>query len=241
MNQLSSVFTTDSEYQMKARVLLIEDDPAVMHLLKATIEYGGFDSAVASSAFEALSRLRDEQFEFVLLDLGLPDAEGGHLINEIRKTSNVPILVVSGDITERSKILALDAGADDFVEKPFLPGELLARIRAALRRGPDRGVSARSEPPFVAASNGHSSVSSLSFKHGSKEQKLLDRLQQDSESLVTSDEIITAVWGGDEGRSEKNVRVLVAMLRSKLKAQNSTLEIVNEHGRGYRLRDRAVH
>ena len=224
---------------MKSRVLLIEDDPAVRNILKATIDYGGFDSSEASSAFEALGRLRDQQFDSVLLDLGLPDAEGRRLINEIRKTSDVPILVVSGDGSERSKISALDAGADDFLEKPFLPGELLARIRAAIRRGPLGRTKTQPESGSPDSGNNRGFTTRRSVKPGSKEQGLLDYLLQSKGALVTNEDIIRAVWGSDDRRSEKNVRVLVAMLRRKLNAQLSTLEIVNEHGRGYRLRDRA--
>src|SRR4051812_9708680 len=109
---------------MNASVLLIEDDPAVLHMLQATVEYGGFTSGQASSASEALDRLAAHPFDSVLLDLGLPDVEGRHLIEEIRRHSDIPILVVSGRVDEQTRIEALDAGADDFVPKPFLPGEL---------------------------------------------------------------------------------------------------------------------
>ena len=229
----------DFANEMRARVLLIEDDPAVRNILKAAIDYGGFDSSEAGSAFEALGCLRDQQFDSVLLDLGLPDAEGGHLINEIRKTSDVPILVVSGDRSEQSKISALDAGADDFLEKPFLPGELLARIRAAMRRGAPGRAKVRAEPQSFRGGNGLGTARRAA-KHGSKEQKLLEYLLQSKGALVTNEDIISAIWHADDQRTERNVRVLVAMLRRELEAERSTLEIVNEHGRGYRLRDRAT-
>lgn len=223
--------------RLKPRVLLIEDEPAVLNVLKATIDYGGFESTEASTAFEALGLLRDQKFDSVLLDLGLPDAEGGHLIHEIRRSSDVPILVVSGDHSEKSKIAALDAGADDFVQKPFLPGELLARIRAALRRGQSERAANTPAHPAEVRTGGIGSSPRPTLKDGSKEKKLLDYFNKNRDLVATNDDIIEAVWSGDENRSEKNVRVLVTMLRRKLRAQHSPLDIINEHGRGYRLID----
>lgn len=217
---------------MNASVLLIEDDPAVLHMLQATVEYGGFTAEQASSASEALDRLSSQPFDSVLLDLGLPDVEGRQLIQEIRRRSDIPILVVSGRVDERTRVEALDAGADDFVPKPFLPGELLARIRAAMRRHDPAAEAARAEEPA-----GPSSFSThRTIRAGSMEEKLLTFLRIREGELVTSDEIINSVWGRDKSRTERNVRVLVAMLRRKLKAQMLPFEIINEHGRGYRLR-----
>jgi two-component system KDP operon response regulator KdpE len=220
---------------MNASVLLIEDDPAVLHMLQATVEFGGFSAEQASSASEALTRLESQPFDSVLLDLGLPDVEGRHLIQEIRRRSDIPILVVSGRADERTRIEALDAGADDFVPKPFLPGELLARIRAAMRR---HDPSAAPEPPApdeepVVPS---SFSTNRTIRDGSMAEKLLTFIRISEGELVTSDDIINGVWGRDKTRTERNVRVLVAMLRRKLKAQMLPFEIINEHGRGYRLR-----
>jgi two-component system KDP operon response regulator KdpE len=219
---------------MNASVLLIEDDPAVLHMLQATVEYGGCSAEQASSASEALDRLASQPFDSVLLDLGLPDVEGWQLIQEIRRRSDIPILVVSGRSDERTRVEALDAGADDFVPKPFLPGELLARIRAAIRRhDPNASETMRMEEPVSAPS---SFSTHRTIRPGSMEEKLLTFLRIREGQLVTSDEIISGVWGRDKSRTERNVRVLVAMLRRKLKAQMLPFEIINEHGRGYRLR-----
>jgi DNA-binding response OmpR family regulator len=220
-------------------ILLVEDDPAVLHMLQATMEYGGFDSELASSASEALAALERGKYDSILLDLKLPDADGDRLIQEIRHRSDAPILVVSGFSTERNKIEALDAGADDFIPKPFLPGELLARLRAALRRwspGENGGADTqhdrmRREPEFSTGFTTHRTV-----REGSMEDRLLTFLKAHHGVLVTSDQIVEAVWGRDKPRGEKNVRVLIATLRRKLKARGEPIEIVNEHGRGYRLR-----
>src|SRR5687768_3384990 len=119
---------------MSARILLVEDDPPLLTILQAAMSYGGFKSEAARSGAEAIEAFRNRRFDAVLVDLGLPDLDGTDLLHTLREISDVPILVVSGRDTERDKIDALDRGADDFIPKPFLPGELLARIRSALRR-----------------------------------------------------------------------------------------------------------
>jgi DNA-binding response OmpR family regulator len=113
---------------------VVEDDPALVHILSATLRFGGYESEAVSKGLDALSKLGGEPYAAVLLDLGLPDIGGTKLVKMVRALTSAPILIVSGDHDQDHKIAALDAGADDFVEKPFLPGELLARIRAVLRR-----------------------------------------------------------------------------------------------------------
>ncbi len=106
-----------------------------MHILKATLTYGGFRSEAVYNGLDAVGLLRRSVYGAILVDLKLPDVHGIHLVKMIREITDVPIIIVSGEDAQEHKIGALDAGADDFITKPFLPGELLARIRAALRRG----------------------------------------------------------------------------------------------------------
>lgn len=215
---------------MQSRILVIEDDPAVLHLLTATLDYGGYESDTAGTAVEALSRIGSDGHDAVLLDLGLPDLAGSRLIETIREDSDVPIIVVSGRDDEQTRIGALDAGADDFVPKPFLPGELLARIRAALRRSPAasriRTVGDKPPSPFNR---------SREIVPGSHEDKLYSFLKAHAGTTLSVSEIVAAVWGPDKLRDEQHVRVLVTGLRRKLKARGEPFEIVNERGRGYRL------
>lgn len=216
---------------MQSRILVVEDDPAVLHLLTATLDYGGYASDSAGTAVEALSRIGAEGHDAVLLDLGLPDLAGSRLIETIREDSDVPIIVVSGRDDEASRISALDAGADDFIPKPFLPGELLARIRAALRRAaspmrPQPAFGDRLTSPFNR---------SREIVPGSYEDKLYSVLKTNAGMTVSVGDIVAAVWGPDKPRDEQHVRVLVTGLRRKLKARGEPFEIVNERGRGYRL------
>ncbi len=216
-------------------LLLVEDDPATLHVLEATLDYGGFASDVATTALDALQRLNARAYDAVLLDLGLPDLDGSHLIKTLRTNSDIPIMVVSGRGTEQDKIASLDLGADDFIAKPFLPGELLARIRAVLRRrGPSMAVAANDiteedgEPTAAAAHDGDVRFARL-------EGNLFKLLENRGDDVVTYDEIIDAIWGRDKPRGQSHVRVLVGQLRRKLELQNSPYKIRSERGAGYRL------
>ena len=202
------------------QILLIEDEPAMLHLLEATMAYGGLKSDAAPSASEALIRLETNEYDAVLLDLGLPDADGARVIESIRNNSDVPILVVSGRGTERDKIAALDLGADDYIAKPFLPGELLARIRAALRRNP-----AKEEIP--------TRLPARRLRLSPLEKKLFALLEDRAGEVVTNDEITDALWGTTSASGISHLRVLVAHLRRKLKTHREPIEIANEWGSGY--------
>ncbi len=218
-------------------LLLVEDDPATLHVLEATLEYGGFASDVATTALDALQRLNGRSYDAVLLDLGLPDLDGSHLIKTLRTNSDIPIMVVSGRGTEQDKIASLDLGADDFIAKPFLPGELLARIRAVLRR---RG------PSIAAAANDLSEEDGSTLPVGADapdgdvhfarlEGNLFKLLEGRGDDVVTYEEIIDAIWGKDKPRGQSHVRVLIGQLRRKLEMQGSPYKIRSERGAGYRL------
>jgi DNA-binding response OmpR family regulator len=216
-------------------LLLVEDDPATLHVLEATLEYGGFASDVATTALDALQRLSDRSYDAVLLDLGLPDLDGSHLIKTLRTNSDVPIMVVSGRGTEHDKIASLDLGADDFIAKPFLPGELLARIRAVLRRrGPSLAMAANDIDDDDEAGPAPE-VPGEEVRFARLEGKLFNLLESRGDDVVSYDEIIAAIWGRDKPRGQSHVRVLVGQLRRKLELQNSPYKIRSERGAGYRL------
>jgi two-component system, OmpR family, KDP operon response regulator KdpE len=216
-------------------LLLVEDDPATLHVLEATLEYGGFGSDVATTALDALQRLSDRSYDAVLLDLGLPDLDGSHLIKTLRTNSDIPIMVVSGRGTEQDKIDSLDLGADDFIAKPFLPGELLARIRAVLRRRGPSMASAANDIHDDDATTPGPDVPEAEVRFARLEGKLFNLLEARGDDVVTYDEIIDAIWSKDKLRGQSHVRVLVGQLRRKLELQNSPYKIRSERGAGYRL------
>jgi two-component system, OmpR family, KDP operon response regulator KdpE len=219
-------------------ILLVEDDPSNLYMLQAAIEFEGFTTSQAESAAEALRKIESDPIDVVLLDLGLPDLAGSHLIERIRALSDVPLIVVSGRADEASKIAALDAGADDFVQKPFMHGELLARVRAILRRY-DRTRNARApeEPdcPVPALREQRKNRASP------MRDRLLDLLRSREGEIVPVPEIVAELWGTGGSAKERNLRVLVATVRTQLLAEQLPFEIINVHGRGYRLVPKGGH
>lgn len=228
---------------MGNRVLIIEDEPALLHVLEATLEYGGFESVIARTGRAAKEAFDANGIDAVLLDMGLPDLSGHDLLKELRQRSNLPIIVVSGLDTERDRITALDLGADDFVPKPFLPGELLARIRAALRRydapasGGITASAADVEKLEIDPLQPHVTVASEIIYLTAHEHKLLTILAGRMDRAVTVDEIILGIWGSVDPLHQGNLRVLIHKLREKIEANPKVPRfLLTVHGIGYRLR-----
>lgn len=224
MNQSASEASVEAVH-----VLIIEGDPAVSHVLQASLMFGGFTSEAFDSAWEALERLNTGRFSAMLLDVSSLDLDGVQLIKTIRSRYEIPIIVTSDRAFEDDVVTALDAGAEDFVAKPFRPRELLARVRAVLRRG--RSFNAEvTEPSERTGRQGFKE-----HKLSRQEIKLLDFLQSRSGEFATTEEIVQSVWGSGADRGNAHVRVLVATLRRKLKLAGDPNQILNQRGLGYRL------
>ena len=230
---------------MTARILVVEDDPALLTILEAAIAYGGFTSHPVRSGREAAELFQGGGFDAVLLDLGLPDFDGGELLKTLRQMSDVPIIVVSGRGTEQDKIEALDLGADDYVPKPFLPGELLARIRAALRRsaGGGRGgvadddrnpvrIGALTLDPFHQTA----AIDSREAALNDAEYKVLKTLASSHGEVVPRSELLGALYGDDIPTETKIVEVYISHIRKKLRELTHEELITNRRGRGWVLR-----
>ena len=237
---------------MSAHLLVVEDDPALLYMLEAAIAYGGYTSQSARSGHEAIAVFKNGRFNGILMDLGLPDFDGGELLKTLRTLSDLPILVVSGRGSEQDKIAALDNGADDFVPKPFLPGELLARIRAALRRHsqPDGSGAPQPVPSSDEEDRNPLEVGRLMLDPHSRtaklaggevaltdaEYKLLRVLAMNPDRLVSRAKLLEALYGA-EVRETHIVEVLISYLRRKLRPLLDGEEIiVNRRGQGWMLR-----
>jgi two-component system KDP operon response regulator KdpE len=235
---------------MTAHLLVVEDDPALLSILEASISFGGFTNQAARSGHEAIAMFRSGRFDGILMDLGLPDFDGGDLLKTFREMSNVPIIVVSGRGTERDKIEALDMGADDFVAKPFLPGELLARIRAALRRHASVEELPQGETTSEANDRQpiHAGILTLDpFDRTAKigggevslteaEYKLLKVLAVNANTIVSRATLLEALYG-QEVRETHIVEVLISYVRRKLRPLLDGDDlIVNRRGQGWILR-----
>jgi DNA-binding response OmpR family regulator len=231
---------------MSARVLVVEDDAALLAMLQAALSYGGFGSDAVSRGADALTAVQSGRFDAVLLDLGLPDCEGGELLPRLRALSDLPVIVVSGRRSERDKIEALDLGADDFVAKPFLPGELLARIRAALRRYAVRQGRASEDPGRSPVQVGAMTLDPLDCSvvlAGAKaelagaEFQVLQRLAAGHGATVSRAELLAEIYG-DKAPAETNViDVYISRLRSKLRDLPGGEDLIaNVRGQGWRFR-----
>jgi DNA-binding response OmpR family regulator len=233
---------------MTARILIVEDDPVLLKILEAAIDYGGFTCQSVGSGDAALAAFRAGGFDAILLDLGLPDYDGGELLKSFREISDLPIIVVSGRGSEQDKIEALDLGADDYVPKPFLPGELLARIRATLRRYAGRGAGAATaaDPerspmylgklmldPFFKTVGCNGNETALN----EGEYKVLRLLAQRPDDVVSRDDILRTLYGEEPPETTKIVEVYISNIRRKLREVTCGGELItNARGRGWILR-----
>ncbi len=230
---------------VSARILIVEDDPALLAILKASVAYGGYTSASVSRGEDAVRSLEGGQFDALLLDLGLPDCDGGELLARLRSFSDVPIIVVSGRGTERDKIEALDLGADDFVAKPFLPGELLARIRAALRRAASR-ASAAADPARTPLRAGALTLDPLDctvalgtgrVALNGAEFRVLQILAARGGETVSRGELLAGLYGESPPAETNVVDVYISRIRAKLRNLPDGEDLLaNVRGQGWKLR-----
>jgi two-component system, OmpR family, KDP operon response regulator KdpE len=224
-----------------ARVLIVEDEPALLRALRINLRARGYAVATASAGREALAEARRRPPDAVLLDLGLPDLDGGEVIRELRGWSRAPVIVLSGRAGSGDKIGALDAGADDYVTKPFDMEELLARLRAALRRG-DRAPHdtrfriGRHEIDLGAHTiEGDGAASPEPLHLTPTEWRLLEILLNSPGQLVGSDRLLGEVWGPGFERSTHYLRFHMAGLRRKLEDDpHRPRHLLTEPGMGYR-------
>ncbi len=226
--------------QGKWLVLIIEDEPPIRRFLSTALEGAGYRSLEAASAEEGLSLAASHNPDLVLLDLGLPDRDGLEVIRRLRQWSAMPIIILSARDKERDKIDGLDAGADDYLTKPFAVGELHARIRAALRRAARPSLD--EEPLFVFEGLKVDLERRQVWRDGREihltpnEFKLLAYLARNAGKVVTHGQLLRAVWGGAGPDQSHYPRVFVHQLRHKLESDPARPRYIRtEAGVGYRL------
>jgi len=222
-------------------VVLIEDEPQIRRFLRAALTGHGYRLFEASTAQDGLTEAATRQPDIVILDLGLPDLDGLSVLKRLREWSSVPVIVLSARGQERDKIAALDGGADDFVSKPFSVGELLARMRAALRRREQVGDGAAGSTFSVGAlrvdlAGRHVFVDDLEVRVTPIEYKLLTALVRHAGKVLTHRQLLTEVWGPTRTEHSQSRRFYVAQLRRKLEAVPARPRyVLTEPGVGYRL------
>jgi two-component system KDP operon response regulator KdpE len=226
---------------MPPKVLVVDDEPNILSTLAPLLRSRGYDVSTAMSGRSAIEIVEREKPDLIVLDLGLPDMDGVDVCRTIREGENVPIVVLSARGAEGDKVRALDLGADDYVTKPFGAEELLARIRAALRRGDApppasepivRGGLVIDRERFRVSRDGEE------VRLTPKEFELLTFLAQHPGRVLTHRAILKAIWGSNAVDQPEHLRVLVGALRRKIEPNPSTPKyILTEPWVGYRFAD----
>ena len=228
--------------QDKNLILLIEDEPQMQRLLRIILQGHGFSIVEAQTGQEGLMQAATRAPDVILLDLGLPDIDGLEVTRRVREWSDVPIIVISAREQEQDKIKALDAGADDYLTKPFAAGELLARIRVAMRHKAML-QSGEKESIFMLDALRVDLVRRQVFLKEAEvhltpiEYKLLSVLIKNVGKVVTHSQLLKEVWGPSYLKETQYLRVYMTQLRHKLEADPARPRfLMNEPGIGYRLK-----
>jgi two-component system, OmpR family, KDP operon response regulator KdpE len=221
-----------------ANILVVDDEPQIRRVLRSTLSFRGYSITEASSGEDAIELIRKSKPDLILLDVNLPGISGIETCREIRSWSAVPIIILTVRNAERDKVVALDAGADDYVTKPFGIEELLARVRASLRRTSAADIM----PPF------HSKDFTVDFEErrvivvgeevhlAPKEFEVLKLLISQQGKPVTHRRLLQAVWGPEYGEETENLRVVINQLRKKIERDPSQPKyILTEPWVGYRF------
>jgi DNA-binding response OmpR family regulator len=224
------------------RVLIVEDDDVIADGMARHLEAGGFDAVAVERGELGLARLRYERPDACVLDLMLPGLDGWELIETVRGEGiGTPIVVVSARGTEGDRIRALELGADDYLVKPFSMGELVARVRAAVRRGvraqaPDRGDRIEIEELVIDPANVQAYVDGDSADLTLTEFRLLHALALERGRVVSREELMQRIWGRRQRYRDRTVDVFVRKLRDKIDRQSSRHTFIHtRHGVGYKL------
>lgn len=223
-----------------ARILVVDDEPQIRRVMRTTLVTRGYVVSTARSGEEALEKVREERFDLVLLDINMPGIGGMEACRILRAQSDIPIVILSIRNAEKEKVEALDAGADDYVTKPFSMPELLARIRAALRRAPllstdtpevlDLGQTVIN---FVAR---RVTVNGTEVRLTPKEFDLLRYLANSPDEVIPHAKLLQAVWGPDYGEEVEYLRVFINQLRKKIEPDPShPAYLLTEPWVGYRF------
>jgi len=220
------------------RILVVEDEEQLSRMLRATLIQSGYAVTLAKTGAEGLKAMITQTFGVVLIDLGLPDMDGKDVIREARAMSATPLVVISARGSEREKIAALDLGASDYVAKPFDVGELLARIRVALRDRPESSIGngAAKRGLKIDVASRRAIVDGVSVRLSRKETEFLQLLGEAAGQIVSHDRIIEAVWGRGADADQMNVRVLAWQVRRKIEPDVAAPRfLIAEAREGYRL------
>jgi two-component system KDP operon response regulator KdpE len=225
--------------QAQHQVLVVEDEPDIRGILRTLLRTAGYRVIEADTAARAIIEARSHKPDLLLVDLGLPDADGLKIVRAIREWSPMPVVVLSARTMEEQKIQALDAGADDYVTKPFSAPELLARVRAALRRNVRNAeqLPILQIGPIAIDLTRRTAIAPDAELHFTPlEYRVLESLARQSGMIVTQRQLISEAWGPDKLGDTRSLRVCIKNLRQKIEPDPSRPNyLLTEAGVGYRL------
>ena len=231
---------SDAMAQRRARILVVDDDAEIRRVVRLILHAEGYEVFEAPSVQRARIEAGSRRPDLLVVDLGLPDGDGVELVRELRQWSASPVIVLSARVGEADKIAALDAGADDYLAKPFGAGELLARMRAQLRRHLQQTPAGATTIEFGEL---RIDLTRRVVERGGEplhltpiEYKLLTRLATQPDRVITHQQLLSAVWGPGHAQDTHYVRVHMANLRKKIEAEPSMpRHLLTEAGIGYRF------
>lgn len=232
---------TKSASSVAPLVLVVEDEAPMRRLLRSALTRADYRMREAETGADALDAAVDCQPDLVILDLGLPDMDGQNVLTRLREWSRAPVIVLSVSNHDQQKIMALNHGADDYMTKPFSTGELLARIKVALRHA-QHGAAAAAEPVFESGDLKIDMTARRVFAKGGEvrltrlEYKLLATLARHAGKVLTHEFLLSEVWGPKHAENTQYLRVFMAGLRRKIEAESARpVHLLTEQGVGYRL------
>lgn len=221
----------------RPRVLIVEDEPQIQRFLNHALVASGYETTLAATGTEALAACAKAPPDLMILDLGLPDMDGKTVIERLRQSSDLPVIVLSAHDAEMERIMALDLGADDFVAKPFAIGELLARLRVCLRprRGTQEGAVLRMGDLTLARESRELRRAGELIRLTPKEFDLLAALIDNPGRVMTHRQLLGQIWGPAHVEDLPYLRVFIGQLRQKLEAAGLDAVVIRtEPGIGYR-------
>lgn len=224
---------------MKNKILIVDDERNIVELVRLYIEKEGFEAVCAYSGNEALEKFREENPDLIVLDLMLPGIDGWQICREVRKVSQVPIIMLTAKSDTFDKVLGLELGADDYMTKPFDPKELLARVKAVLRRSEVQTKPSNGEVTFeklsVNIDNYELTLNGEQVDAPPKEIELLHFLASNPNRVYTREQLLEEVWGFDYFGDSRTVDVHIKRLREKLEGIEADWQLKTVWGVGYKF------
>lgn len=233
--------------EVKIKILIIEDENSIRFFMRTMLEYAGYDVLTAATGREGIELINSHCPNVVLLDLGLPDMDGIEVVKSLRRWSSMPVIIVSARGEEKDKVAALEAGADDYISKPFGKAELLARIKVALRHAAGEGTNPKISPEgqyevgdmVIDFAKCRVTIGGRDAELTQNEYKIVSLLAKFAGRVLTYDYIIQQLWGPNARSDNQILRVNMANIRRKIEKRPAEPRyILTEVGVGYRMAEK---